>query len=454
MKSVHGYLLLASLSFVALAAEIDSAAAFDVVLSSQGEYLDAYRTDDVDLNGNPRRHVLIAPNDPNHGGRHINGQVCFFPNGHGHDGQFVASDDTYDEVCGATDTKDPLAANYNPRCDPNQTIYVGNNPPGWVVMNPNGTWSGEVIHAAGCGPNGQGAPCDVSGISVTNPSSLMDAAGPMATQGTIDPQGCFFDNAGNLWGTDVGHDGDPTDHDGSLIVFFADSGIGKPPYSQYCFVDRVLFSPAMPYYDSASEAIYLAESGADHVLKYTGPFPASGADCAVLPDHTATVPPLRTVFTTFPADLTLTPAQIVRKLQSDHFYLASVLLLGSVIELDANGVFTGFAAGPYLPNLSLGGAAILDQGVNPDGLDVGSDGTIYISDLNLQTDPATLRFFSTGCGNLRRIKNGVTTTISSLLRFPDGVTVLRGCTEVACPIDLSALEPATANAGECTAESH
>jgi hypothetical protein len=418
------------------------ATAFDVILNAQGEYLDAYLTQSDGIHA-VGRYAFDVPDPVPHSaaGRHLNGKVCFFPANAPaqYQGKFVASDDTFDEVC-----VDPILHGQTPdadRCSSVSPNYVGNDPAGWGVMNNDGTWAHEVIHAAGCGPNGQGDVCDLQGINVTDPQSLGDAAGPMATQGTIDPQGCFFDKLGNLWGTDVGHDGDPTDHDGALIVFFAASN-----YKDYCFVDRALFSPAMPEYDPAGQgAIYLAESGAGHVNKYVGPFPTSAADCAVLPDHTVTIPPLKTVFTAFPLDLTLTPASIVRKPGTDHFYLASVLLLGSINEIDANGIFSGFAAGPFIPNVSLAGTRVTDNpiiptGVNPEGVDVGTDGTVYFSDLNLQTDPTTFTFFSTGCGRMwKTAPGGVTPTLmADHLRFPDGVTVVDSSN-----LDLSKLSTAT-----------
>jgi hypothetical protein len=455
MLRTRSLALIVSLAALAGLLPQRSASAFDVVLSSQGEYLDAYLIKPSGM----ERWAFVAPNDPAHGGRHINGKACFFPetfrdaNGvehpNPHAGQLVASDDAFDEVCDGYIVTDPNDPRYD-RCNPQGKYYIGDNPPGWAVLNRDGTWaqinpdgtwqtitesdgtvvaSGRIIHTYGCGPNGQGGHCDINTLSATDPAAVaegrFDPSQPTATQGTIDPQGCFFDQRGNLWGTDVGHDGDPTDHDGSLIVFFAQSD-----YHDYCFVDRALFSPAMPEYDSATDTIYLAESGADHVLKYMGPYPTSAADCATLPDHTVTLPPARTVFTTFPYDLTLTPAAIVRKPASDHFYLASVLLLGSINEIDANGVFTGFAAGPFVPNLSVAGNRlvpnVIPEGLNPDGVDVGTDGTLYFSDLNLQTDPTTFTFFSTGCG--RMWKKGPSDLEPSLmaahLRFPDGVTVV------------------------------
>jgi len=400
------------------------ARAFDVVLNAQGEYLDAYLTEDLrDGDGNlttaAGRYAFVTPNDPAHGGRHLNGKTCFFPPGYGHDGQFVTSDDTFDEVC-----IDPVLHNQTPpaRCDPANADYVGNDPPGWAVMNADGSWSHRVIHAAGCGPGGQGAACDLEGVSPTNPGSFGEVGGPMATQGTIDPQGCFFDENGNLWGTDVGHDGDPTDHDGSLLVFFAASD-----YHDYCFVDRALFSPAMPSYDSQSRTIYLSESGAGRISKYTVPFPTSQADCALLPDHTVTSPAVKSPFGVFPLDATATPAAIVAKPSSDHFYLASVLLPAAVVDLDAHGIFSAFVVAPSLPNLSLGGTQILPpvgKGMSPEGVDVGGDGTIYFSDLNLQTDPAAGRFFATGCGRMWKAAPGSPPVLlAHHLRFPDGVKV-------------------------------
>src|ERR1051326_5373395 len=259
------------------------ASAFDVVLNAQGEYLDAYltETDGIHPAG---RYALIVPDDPAYGGRHINGKTCFFPPGAGHDGQFVASDDTYDEVCDATDTPDPNAAGYKSRCDPAKPEYVKNDPAGWAILNKDGSWAGRVIHAEGCGAGGQGGACD------------LDTASP----GTVDPQGCFFDNAGNMWGTDVGHDGDFTNHDGVLVVFFKDSD-----YHDYCIVADTLLSPSMPAYDGGLlpgifPSIYLPLSGGgrlDRLIDVPVPglgFPTSALDC---PGHKLAFPRLTIPFT-------------------------------------------------------------------------------------------------------------------------------------------------------------
>jgi hypothetical protein len=373
--------------------------AFDVVLSSQGEYLDAYLVDGASI----VRKAFVAPDDPTHGGRHINGKVCFFPDGVGHDGQLVASDDTYDEVCGATDTPDPNATGYKPRCDPSQSIYVGNDPAGWVVLNKDGSWAGRVIHTPGCGPGGQGAACDLG----------------TGSPGTVDPQGCFFDAGGNLWGTDVGHDGDPTDHDGVLVVFFA-----ADDYQDYCIAADTLLSPAMPAYTATTlglplESIYLPLSGGGNVLRLLNlglpvlGFPKSRADCPGA-DHKLATPILSLPFTLPILSGSLTPAAIVPKRGSDNFYIASVLAPPAILEYNPLGLLVGSA----LP--------LTAMPKNPEGVDVGSDGTIYYSELNLQTDVFTQRFFSTGCGSVSKYKPGdpATVTLADHLRFPDGITVV------------------------------
>src|ERR1041384_4022280 len=71
-----------------------SARAFDVVLNAQGEFMDAYL-----VNGQafPPKVVFIDPDPANPDsligppprvGRHVNGKLCFFPRGVGHNGDF------------------------------------------------------------------------------------------------------------------------------------------------------------------------------------------------------------------------------------------------------------------------------------------------------------------------------------------------------------------------------
>src|SRR3989454_7788674 len=159
-----------------------SADAFDVVLNAQGEFMDAYL-----VNGQafPPKVVFIDPDPadpdslsspPPRVGRHVNGKLCFFPRGVGHNGDFVVADDTYREAC--LDRNPPQA-----RCSitaRGSRLYVGRDPDGWGVFASDGTWTRQHIHTPWNYP-----------------------AEPQP-QGTIDPQGCLFDRRGNPFRDDVG----------------------------------------------------------------------------------------------------------------------------------------------------------------------------------------------------------------------------------------------------------
>jgi hypothetical protein len=359
------------------------ARAFDVVLNAQREFLDAYL---IDGSSSPRRVVFIDPDPPEpdnpHGppprvGRHVNGKLCFFPPGVAHKGQFVLADDTYREACL---DRQPAQA----RCavtDRRSRLYVGKDPDGWAVFKRNGKWTGQHIHTA------------------------WDFSSP-EPQGNIDPQGCAFDAEGNFWGTDVGHGSEET-LDGSLLVFFR----GKHNrYDTYCFLDKALGAPGMPVMD-ATGSIYVPESAGFKVTKFSPPFPTSAADCDN-PEHLVTRPPTKTSFLTFAGSGLLTPAGIAKVPGTDHFYIGSVLIPPIINEYDANGLFV---------------RNIVPEGVprNPLGVDVGTDGTIYYAELNL--DPVTL---DTRCGSVSMVRFDAMgqpqapVQIGKDLAFPDGVTVV------------------------------
>src|SRR5439155_26028870 len=169
--------------------------AFDVVINAQGEFADAYLVNGTAF---PPKVVFIDPDPANPDsitgtparvGRHVNGKLCFFPRGYGHNGQFVMADDTYREACVDRNTPQVRCAETR-RSSPN---YVGRDPDGWGVFKRNGKWTKHHIHTP------------------------WDFASPQP-QGNIDPQGCAFDPHGNLWGTDVGT-GSFGNPDGSLLVF-------------------------------------------------------------------------------------------------------------------------------------------------------------------------------------------------------------------------------------------
>ncbi len=368
-------LLLAASSTAALARS------FDVVINAQGEFADAYL---IDGSPSPRRVVFIdpdppAPDDPNSPpprvGRHVNGKLCFFPKGFGPKGGFVMADDTYREACIDRGTPQARCSITNPR-DPS---YVGKDPDGWAVFKKSGKWSKRHIHTA------------------------WDFSSPQP-QGNIDPQGCYFDANGNLFGNDVGS-GDVGATDGSLLVFFPGP---QKLYETYCFLDKALSAPGMPATDMFGN-LYVPEPGAFRITKFSPPFPSSAADCAN-PAHLVTTPPTKT---SFPTGGVTVPAGMVRIPGSDHFLIGGVILPPSIREVDANGAFVRTIAADNVPR-------------NPLGIDVGSDGTVYYAELNL--DPVT---FGTRCGFMSRIRfdqSGQPMAPEQLgnhLRFPDGVTVVQ-----------------------------
>lgn len=358
------------------------ARAFDVVLNAQGEYLDAYLIDGTEP---PPRVVFIDPDPPEPDnpdgkparvGRHVNGKVCFFPKGFGPKGGFVIADDTYREACleGTPQARCSVTKRRSPH-------YVGRDADGWGVFKKNGKWAKRVIQV------------EVEGeFSPEN-----------QPQGTIDPQGCAFDENGNLFATDVGH-GDFSSPDGAFIVFFPGK---KERYDSYCFLDKALGAPGMPVRDDAGN-IYIPEPSALKVTKFSPPFPTSAADCDN-PERLVTTPPTKTVFLASSGNLAI-PAGIARVPGSDHFYLGSVLA-PTIAEFDANGAFV---------------RTIVPQGVpkNPLGIDVGADGTAYYAELNLDPVGNFPR-----CGSVSRVRfdeSGAPLApeqLSQYLRFPDGVTV-------------------------------
>jgi len=358
------------------------ARAFDVVLNAQGEYVDAYL-----INGTepPRRVVFIDPDPPNPDdpkspparvGRHVNGKLCFFPKGFGPKGGFVMADDTHREAC--VDRRSGPQA----RCsitNRRNRQYVGTDLDGWGVFKRNGRWAKRVIQV------------DRDPV-VAEP------------QGSIDPQGCLFDAKGNFWGNDVGNGGFGQNN-GSLIVFFPGP---KKRYDSYCFLDKALASPGMPAMDDAGN-IYVPEPAGARITKFSPPFPTSAADCAN-PEHLVTTPPTKTAFAM--GSGLVTPAGIVRVPGSDHFLIGSVVAPRVINEYDAAGAFVRTVVPDGVPR-------------NPLGIDVGSDGTVYYAELNL--DPATFR---TRCGSVSRARRAPggqqlpPEEIGRRLRFPDGVTVV------------------------------
>lgn len=378
----HRVAVVLALSLAPVVATRGVAPAFDVVLNAQNEFLDAYL---MDGSSQPRR-VFIdpdppRPDDPNSPpprvGRHVNGKLCFFPPGVAHNGQFVLADDTYREAC--IDRHPPQA-----RCsvtDRHSRLYLPPDPDGWAVFKRNGRWTGQHIH------------------------TQWDFSSPQP-QGNIDPQGCAFDAKGNFFGTDVGH-GSAEEPDGSLLVFFPGR---HNDYDTYCFLDKALRAPGMPVMDAAG-SLYVPESAGAQVTKFSPPFPSSAADCDN-PAHLVSTPPTKTAFITPASSGLITPAGIAKVPHSDHFYIGSVVIPDVINEYDADGLFVRNIVPSGVPR-------------NPLGIDVGSDGTVYYAELNL--DPVTL---DTRCGSMSAMRFDAAgqpqapVQIGKDLAFPDGVTVV------------------------------
>jgi hypothetical protein len=365
-----------------------SAGAFEVVLSTQGEYMDGYL-----VNGKafPPRVIVNDPDPhppgslavpPYIGGRHLNGKVCFFPpRVRGHRRQYIVADDEYREAC--LDPHPPQA-----RCavtDPMSPFYVGKSLDGWAVFGPNGRWTRQHI-------NVQGQPA----VDQNNDP-----------QGAKDPQGCAFLKDGRLIATDVGSEITGV-NDGALMVFFPGGPHGG--YASYCFLDKSLADPGMPVLDHAGN-IYVPEPQGLRVTKFSPPFPSSTADCAN-PEQLVTTPPQKSTWLANGVGGLSIPVSITRVRGSNHFYVAGVLGPPIINEYDANGAFVRNIVPAHVPK-------------NPLGMDVGRDGTLYYAELNL--DPMTS---NPRCGSVSMVQfDGAgnpkpPVTLGMHLQFPDGITVV------------------------------
>lgn len=190
---------------------------------------------------------------------------------------------------------------------------------------------------------------------------------------------------------------------GGLLVFFPGP---KRRYDTFCFVDKHLSAPSMPVMDPQGN-IYVPETALARVTRFSPPFPSSPADCDN-PEHLVTTPPGKSTFIAGGAGF----ASGMVRLSTGHFYVASVVFPASVNEFDQNGLLVRNIVPASVPR-------------NPIGMDVGSDGTVYYAELNL--DPQT---FDTRCGSVSRVRFDPTgqplppEELGKDLAFPDGVTIV------------------------------
>lgn len=383
------FLLLAVLgSAGATPSQTQAASSSDVVLSTQGEYLDAYFADG---SGGFAKKVLVAPDDPAQGGRHLNGKVCFFPDNAPPEfhGRFVVADDTYREAC---------VDDHQSRCgitDENDPSFVGNDPDGWGIFNPDATWAKRVI--------------------TTGTAANHDA------RGTADPQGCAFDDHANLIGNDVGS-GNPGEAHGNIIMFFSDGG-----YTEHCFLATDLAQPGQLVIENG--VVYVPLSGGGMILKLKPPFPQSADDCAPTPHPDGDTVPMPDAAHTPTVDRLVvpgafTPTSMVRRPGDGapgSWYVASVLVTPTILEIVETPTDTVSLGVPVRP------IVLPFVPKNPIGMDVASDGSaIFYAELNL-----TLPDLGTGCGRVSLVRLDPVTGLPSPpevirgnLRFPDGITVL------------------------------
>jgi hypothetical protein len=365
------------------AARAHRARAYEVVLSTQGEYMDGYL-----VNGRPfPPRVIVNDPDPHPpeslttppyiGGRHLNGQVCFFPPSVHRPQQYVVADDAYRESC--LDVHPPQA-----RCavtDPTSPFFLGMDPDGWAIMDRHGAWTQEHIHT----------PWDFS---------------QPQPQGNKDPQGCVFDRFGRMFGTDVGSEQTGL-NDGSLMVFFPGP---DRDYKTFCFLDKGLADPGMLAMDHKGN-IYVPEPQGGKITRFSPPYPTSPADCDNA-DHLVTTPPVKQTWLQGGGNNLNIPGSLVRLPHSRHFYVAGTILPPIINEYDENAKFVRNIVPANVPK-------------NPLGMSVGRDGTLYYAELNL--DPNT---FDTRCGSVSMVRFDrkgnpqAPQTLGQNLLFPDGVTVI------------------------------
>ena len=376
------------LATLLLVVSVGPARGYEVVLSTQGEYMDGYL-----VNGKafPPRVIVDDPDPhppdaltapPYIGGRHLNGHVCFFPpRARKHHGQYLAADDAYRESC--LDPHRPPQA----RCtvtDPKSPFYVGKSLDGWAVFTAHGKWTRQHI-------NVEGDP---------NPDQNSDPPGAK------DPQGCAFLPDGRFIATDVGSE-ILGQNDGALLVFFPAGPHGG--YGSYCFLDKTLADPGMPVLDDAGN-IYVPEPQGLRVTKFSPPFPSGPADCANA-DKLVTPPPRKTTWLGSGVGGLNVPVSIARKRGTNHFYVAGAIGPPIINEYDANGGFVRNIVPANVPK-------------NPVGMDVGRDGTLYYAELHLgpTLDP--------GCGSVSMVQFDSAgnpqppVTLGVNLQFPDGITVV------------------------------
>jgi hypothetical protein len=368
-------LVLATVLAFGVSAGAKGAKASDViVLSGQGNDLDAY------TGAPPFKHQTVIKtraSDPK--GLDVNAQMCFFPDGH----TFIAGEDT--------GQPDPIQ--------------------GWGIFKLEGTKVGK-LHATEIGklqPTYQGAADNAENY------------------------GCGILSDGRVVTSDVGNQAEG-DGDGQLIIWFPpfDAGYHKVAAGtlgkvSYCKLDIAIGTAGGIAVDS-KDRLYVASARGDSagVNRYTGPFPTSNdakGGCgakdstgAPMADHVDKAPFIDT------QNGLSTPNAIVPA--PKHGWFVSSVISGVINEYDANGQFRRTVLQPPA-GIDLGPEP-LPTGT-PLGLGVAPDGTLYFADIGIVVDSKGVGP-GDKTGHVRRIRfvDGEPQKpeiMASGLAFPDGIGI-------------------------------
>lgn len=322
--------------------------------------------------------VLIpSAEDDVSNGRDSNGQHCELPDG---SGGFVLAEDTGQP----------------------------HPPPGWGIFSPSGRQVGK--------------------LAATYPSS-----GP-------EPFGCAFAPDGTLFTTEVG---DPATNKGQLMMWFAPyegypGAPGEYPdtdavSTNFCKLDTNLGTAGEVEVDSQGR-VYVAASSSGAVYRYSPPFPTGPDAQGGCGAHDGTGAPMAYQIhkeALIRPDLFRGMLTFSGLAFSDHGTLfVSSVATGHIAEYDLMGRFLRHVVKPstlFFPS-TYG---------NPQGIDVGSDGTLYYADMALTWSEG---FPGPGPnGKLRRVRFAADgeprrpEVVLDGLAFPDAVTVHTGNLEETAP---------------------
>jgi hypothetical protein len=217
----------------------------------------------------------------------------------------------------------------------------------------------------------------------------------------IEPYGCVFDKDGRLFVTDVG-DEDFTGGNGKLIVFY------PPDYSTYCLLSHTLRVSLTLALDDDGSLLIAQAVPPGQVVRFSPPFPNDPTECE-------TTQPKQSVFIEDP-DLQ-TPSGIA-KAPNGNWYVSSVFAPPAINEYGQDGKLVR----KIISGTDIG---------NPQGLAVGSDGTIYYADLGLVTEPGKLPGPGDKTGTVRKVTFDAQgnpqkpVVMGSGFDFPDAVSVLK-----------------------------